>query len=101
MEVNSQWDVDPVLQFTYHGGRLGGEGAAVGIAQHHPLGTGGRGRGQNRQCEFGVFSVPVEEMLGVEEHRSSFRAEVFDRFGHHGDALFQRGVESVEHMLIP
>ena len=49
-------------------GNLGGHGAAIGVAEHHPARTGIMRRLGAGQRVFGVGLVAIEEMFAVDQH---------------------------------
>src|SRR5205823_2020390 len=51
--------------------------------------------------ELGVALVAVEEVLGVEQHLEPGAAQVLDRVGHHGDGLFERGLQRFGDVVVP
>ena len=74
---------------------------AVGVAQHHAVGAGLRGRLENPQRELGIVAVPVEEVLGVEEHTEPVALQECDRIGDHCDAFIQVGTQRFGHVVVP
>ena len=64
--------------------------AAVGVAQHDPLGprVGRRARAVQRVA--GVFGEAVEEVLGVEQHALAVSDQERDRLGDHLQVLLAR-----------
>ena len=80
---------------------LVGEKAPVGVTHHEPLGTGVSGSRQYGDGEVGVGAIPVEEVLGVEEHTTAFRAEILDGVGHHGDGLVLRRAQRMLDVVVP
>ena len=75
--------------------------AAVRVAQDEALGAGLLGGGQHRHRERRIGSVPVEEMLGVEEHPPALRPQERDRVAHHRDALVQVGAQRLGDVQVP
>ena len=74
--------------------------ATVGVAQHEGRGAALEAASRT-QAELGVALVAVEEVLGVEQHLEPGAAQVLDRVGHHGDALFERGLQRLGHVVVP
>ena len=68
-------------------GELGGQHAAVGVAQHVDVGAGLRGDTQHLERVRRVAAVAVEEVLGVEEDPLALRAQVRDGVAHHREVL--------------
>ncbi len=80
---------------------LVGQGAAVGVAQHEPLGPCVMGGIQHRAGETRVGAVAVEEVLGVEEDPAPLGAEVGDRVGHHCHRVLLRSAQGVLDVVVP
>ena len=100
-----QVDAHIAVHVVHHGrhrlGDVGGQGAPVGVAQHHG-GRAGHGRGlQHPQAELGVAAETVEEVLGVEQHPLARRDQELDRVGHHGHALVQSGPQRLGDVVVP
>ena len=64
--------------------------AAVGVAQHDPLGARVGGGAQAVQRVAGVEREAVEEVLGVEQHALARADEEGDRLGDHREVLLAR-----------
>ncbi len=70
-----------------------GEGAAVGVAEHHPVGPGpGRG-GQRLERVLPIPREPVEEVLGVEHDLLPQRLEVPHAVGDHAQVFRPAGLQ--------
>ena len=80
---------------------VGGKGAAVGVAEDHPLGSGTSRRFDHREGIGGVVAEAVEEVLGIEEDPLPSFPEKGDRFPHHVQTLLQGGVEGIGHVAVP
>src|SRR2546428_686692 len=76
---------------TYGWGVFGGRLARVGATQRHGLGARLGRDPHHLQGVGGVGAVPVEEMLGVEEHPLALGGQVPHRVGDHGEVLGQGG----------
>ena len=77
----------------HHVTELGGQHAAVGVAQRDQVGPG-LGRGAHHlQRVGGVGPVAVEEVLGVEENPLALGAQVADGVGDHGEILGRGGAQ--------
>ena len=100
-----QVDADVAVHVGHDGrhrlGDVGGQGAAVGVAQHHRRGArGGRGL-QHPQAELGIVAIAVEEVLGVEEHPLARAHQELHRVGHHGHSLIEAGLQRLGDVVVP
>ena len=75
--------------------------AAVRVAQHDGVGARLGRRRAHLDRVVGVRDVPVEEVLGVEEHRAPGGLEVGDALADHVEVLLERGVERLGHVEVP
>ena len=76
-----------------HVTELGGQHAAVGVAQRHQVGAGLHRRADHLQRVGRVGPVAVEEVLGVEENPPALAAQMADGVGDHGEVLGQGGAQ--------
>ena len=75
--------------------------SAVRVTQHERR-SALLGRGlEHAERELRVALVAIEEMLGIEHHAEAVAAEVLDRVGDHGDALFERRGERLGDVVVP
>ena len=75
--------------------------AAVGVAQHHVAGALHHGGLERTQRELGVVLVAVEEVLHVDHHLPAGAVQEGHRVGDHRLALVQRGLQRLEHVVVP
>ena len=69
------------------------QAAAVGIAEHQPAGTSGRGRLETGLRIAGIGGVAVEEMLGIEHHFHAAPPGLGHAVLDHAQVLVERGAE--------
>ncbi len=75
--------------------------STIRVAQHHVAGTLHHGGLQGPQGELGIALVPVEEVLHVDEHPATVARQERHRIGDHRLALVERGLQRVEHVVVP
>ena len=90
-----------VIDVRHHALDVGRERSAVGIAEHEAVGSSNGGCFEDGEAELGVAAVAVEEVLGIEEHFTAFGLEEGNRVGHHGNALFECGLQCAFDVVVP
>jgi hypothetical protein len=79
-------------------GHLGRQHAAVGVAQRHDLRPGLDGGAHHLDRVGGVEPVPVEEVLGVQEHPPALVAEERHGVPDHREVLRRGGAQGQLHV---
>ena len=99
--VDAQGRRRRLLHLDDDGSDGGGQGSAVGIAQHQHVGAGLGGSGQRPQRIVGIGPVAVEKVLGVIDHLPPLRLEIAHAVGDHAQVLLQRRVQHTMHVQVP
>ena len=74
---------------------------AIGVAEHETVDAGHDRTFEHAQRELGIVAVPVEEMLGVEEHAQPGALQERHRLRHHCDTLVERGAQRFGDVVVP
>jgi hypothetical protein len=77
------------------------QAAAVRVAQHEVRRPTDDGGFQRPQRDLGVVLVAVEEVLEVDHHPPAGAAEEAHRVADHRLALVERGLQRLEHVVVP
>ncbi len=94
MGVNAEVIAGNLLyHFTDDGLDLMRQGAAIGVAQHHPARAGIIGRFGAGQREFGVLLVAVEEMLAIEHDLAAGGLGRLDAVADRGEIFLVGGLQ--------
>jgi hypothetical protein len=78
-----------------------GQRASVGVAEHQRLCARFLRRRQHGQCEVGIASVAVEEVLRIEEDPHVVLAQEANGVGHHGHRLVEGGPQGLGDVAVP
>lgn len=96
--VDAQPRARGLADLGHDAGDVGGQHAAVGVAQHDHVGARLGGGAHHAQRIGGVVPVAVEEVLAVEEHPPAAAAQEGDGVGDHRQVLLAGGAQRPLHV---
>ena len=99
--VDAERGLADLAHFFENGFDLPGQGSAVGVAQHQPVGPRRFGFLEHLEGVFRILFIPVEKMFGVEHHFLGIFFQESQAVGHHAQVFVEVGRQGFFDMHVP